>query len=57
MSQKQSQWILAEIPGVPPDVDSGLPEILVRMMLQGVAILPLKGLKLIKASPPELEAN
>ena len=34
MSQKQSQWILAEIPEVPPDVNSELPEILVRMMLQ-----------------------
>lgn len=34
MSQKQSQWILAGIPEVPPDVDSDLPEILVRMLLQ-----------------------
>ncbi|MCP5536952.1 MAG: single-stranded-DNA-specific exonuclease RecJ [Akkermansiaceae bacterium] len=34
MSQKQSQWIVAEIPEVPPDVDSALPGILVRMLLQ-----------------------
>lgn len=34
MSQKQSQWILAEIPDVPPGVGAGIPEILVKMMLQ-----------------------
>jgi len=34
MSQKQSQWILAEVPDIPPGVGNGLPDILVRMMLQ-----------------------
>ncbi|MBT8038014.1 MAG: single-stranded-DNA-specific exonuclease RecJ [Verrucomicrobiae bacterium] len=34
MSQKQSQWILAEIPDIPPGVGGGIPEILVKMMLQ-----------------------
>lgn len=34
MSQKQTQWVLAEIPDIPPDVDHGIPEILVKMMLQ-----------------------
>lgn len=34
MSRKQSQWILAEVPDVPPDVGDGLPEILVSMMAQ-----------------------
>jgi single-stranded-DNA-specific exonuclease len=34
MSQKQSQWILAGIPDVPPGVGYGIPEILVKMMLQ-----------------------
>ncbi len=34
MSQKQSQWILAGIPDVPPGVGAGIPEILVKMMLQ-----------------------
>lgn len=34
MSQKQSQWVLAEAPGIPPDADPGLPAILVRMLLQ-----------------------
>lgn len=44
MSQKQSQWILAEIPEVPPDVDSELPDILIRMMLQrGVNVADMNG--------------
>lgn len=34
MSQKQSQWVLAETPDIPPDIDHGIPEILVKMMLQ-----------------------
>ncbi len=34
MSQKESQWILAEMPEIPPGVGQGLPDILVRMMLQ-----------------------
>lgn len=34
MSQKESQWILAEVPEIPPGVGNGLPEILVKMMLQ-----------------------
>ena len=34
MSQKQSKWILAPVPDVPPDVDSSMPEVLVRMLLQ-----------------------
>ena len=34
MSQKESQWILAEMPDVPPGVGIGLPDILVRMLLQ-----------------------
>ncbi len=34
MSQKKSQWILADAPKIPPDVDAGIPEILVRMMCQ-----------------------
>ena len=34
MSQKERQWILAEIPDIPPNVGDGLPEILVRMMMQ-----------------------
>jgi len=34
MSHKESQWILAEMPDIPPGVGTGLPEILVRMMLQ-----------------------
>jgi len=39
MSQKQSKWILAEVPEIPPDADSSMPAILVRMLLQrGVQI-------------------
>lgn len=34
MSHKQSQWILSEVPELPPDAGGGLPEILVRMMAQ-----------------------
>lgn len=34
MSHTQSQWILAEVPDIPPDTDDQLPEILIRMMLQ-----------------------
>ena len=34
MSQKQSQWVLAEVPDIPPEADSSLPAILVRMLLQ-----------------------
>lgn len=34
MSRKQSQWILSEIPELPPDIGDELPEILVRMMVQ-----------------------
>ena len=34
MSQKQSKWILAPVPEMPPDVDSSMPEVLVRMLLQ-----------------------
>ena len=34
MSQKESQWILADMPDIPPGVGHGLPEILVKMMLQ-----------------------
>jgi len=34
MSQKKSQWILAETPEIPPDVDQSTPEILIRMMCQ-----------------------
>ena len=32
MSRNQSQWILAEVPEIPPDIDNEIPEILVRMM-------------------------
>lgn len=43
MSQKQSQWILAEAPDIPPDIDAALPEILVRMLCQrGVEIEEMK---------------
>ncbi|MBK1855642.1 single-stranded-DNA-specific exonuclease RecJ [Verrucomicrobiaceae bacterium 5K15] len=43
MSQKQSQWILAEVPEIPPDIDDTLPEILVRMLCQrGVEIGDMK---------------
>jgi len=43
MSQKQSQWILAEAPDIPPDIDAALPEILVRMLCQrGVEIGEMK---------------
>lgn len=39
MSQKQTQWILAEVPDIPPEADSSLPAILVRMLLQrGVGV-------------------
>ena len=39
MSQKPSKWILAEVPDIPPDVDSSMPKVLVRMLLQrGVEI-------------------
>jgi hypothetical protein len=39
MSQKLSKWILAEVPDIPPDVDSSMPKVLVRMLLQrGVEI-------------------
>jgi single-stranded-DNA-specific exonuclease len=39
MSQKPSKWILAEVPDIPPDVDSSMPKVLVRMLLQrGVQI-------------------
>ena len=34
MSHKQSQWILSEMPEIPPDVGEELPEILVRLMIQ-----------------------
>jgi len=34
MSQKETQWILADMPDIPPGVGSGLPPILVKMMLQ-----------------------
>ncbi|HCC20750.1 MAG TPA: single-stranded-DNA-specific exonuclease RecJ [Verrucomicrobiales bacterium] len=34
MSRNQSQWILAEVPEIPPDIDNEIPEILVRMMAQ-----------------------
>ncbi len=34
MSQPKSQWILAETPEIPPDIDAGIPEILGRMMCQ-----------------------
>jgi len=34
MSQKQNQWILADMPDIPPKVGNGLPPILVKMMLQ-----------------------
>ncbi|MGJ8676163.1 MAG: single-stranded-DNA-specific exonuclease RecJ [Akkermansiaceae bacterium] len=34
MSHKQSQWVLAKVPDIPPEVDDGIPEILVKMMLQ-----------------------
>lgn len=43
MSQKKSQWILAETPEIPPGVDEHIPEILVRMMCQrGVEISAMK---------------
>ena len=43
MSQKKSQWILAEIPDIPPDVDADIPDILVKMMCQrGVEISSMK---------------
>jgi len=43
MSQKKSQWILAEIPDIPPDVDADIPDILVKMMCQrGVEISAMK---------------
>ena len=39
MSQKPSKWILAEVPDIPPDADSSMPKVLVRMLLQrGVQI-------------------
>ncbi|MGB1937207.1 MAG: single-stranded-DNA-specific exonuclease RecJ [Akkermansiaceae bacterium] len=34
MSQKQSKWILAEVPDIPPEVDSSMPNILTCMLLQ-----------------------
>lgn len=34
MSQKESQWILADMPDIPPGVGPGLPDILVKMMIQ-----------------------
>lgn len=34
MSQRETQWILADMPDIPPGVGSGLPDILVEMMLQ-----------------------
>ena len=34
MSQKESQWILADMPDIPPGVGQNLPDILVKMMLQ-----------------------
>ncbi|NWK57674.1 single-stranded-DNA-specific exonuclease RecJ [Verrucomicrobiaceae bacterium N1E253] len=34
MSHLESQWILAEVPEIPPEVGRGMPEILVRMLLQ-----------------------
>jgi len=44
MSQKQSQWVLAEVPDIPPDADSDLPAILVRMLLQrGVGVDEMEG--------------
>ena len=44
MSQKKSQWILAEDPDIPRDVGRGIPRILVKMMLQrGVNADCMKG--------------
>lgn len=34
MSHKESQWILADMPDIPPGIGTGLPDILVQMMLQ-----------------------
>lgn len=34
MSQKEAQWILADMPDIPPGVGPGLPDILVKMMIQ-----------------------
>lgn len=41
MRQKQSQWIIAKIPDIPPDIDQNIPDILVKMMLQR-GVLPAK---------------
>ena len=34
MSYKQSQWVLAKVPEIPPEVDDGIPEVLVKMLIQ-----------------------
>jgi len=43
MSHKKSQWILAETPEIPPDVDTSIPGILTKMMCQrGIKITEMK---------------